>query len=87
MLPIRLQEKIALGCYAIVANMFATFNSPKNCGPNFTWENFPTMMKGMCSTHIFLNTPIPEKHRKAAKEHAEQTGFEIAKKLVKEMQE
>lgn len=87
MLPINLQNKIALGCYAIVSNMFASFLNPRYRGSNFKWENFPEMMKEHCERHVFLNTEIPKKHEKLAKEHAMKTGFQIAENLVKKMQE
>lgn len=82
MLPKNLQNQIALGCYAIVADNFATFHNPKMRGPAFEWKNFPKMMESRCETSIFLNTPIPDKHHDAARAHASKTGLQIAKTLI-----
>lgn len=81
-LPNGLTDRIALGCYAIVSDNFATFHNVNMRGPKFIWENFPEMMRSRCGTNIFLNTAIPDRHKKAAKERAEKVGLEIAKKLI-----
>lgn len=84
-LPKTLQNNIALGCHAIVAGEFASFQNPKNRGPAFEWDGFPSMMASRCRSGVFLNTPIPERHKIAAMECAERLGAQIAERLVELM--
>ena len=81
-LPKSLRLNVALACYAIVSENFASFQNPVMRGQNFQWESFPKMMQSRCETSVFLNVAIPEKHINAVKEFAANAVLEIATRLV-----
>jgi len=83
----KLQNEIALFCYASVSRMFAMFHNDEFRGPNFKWEEFAEMMEKHCKTNLFVNVKFPKKQKEECEEHAGNTAREIAENLVHWMTE
>jgi len=77
------RDRVALICYATVSHLFATFQNPKNRGPNFTWELFIDIAERHVSTQISLNLLVRKSKMALAEQHARITANAIAKDLVK----
>lgn len=82
-LPQKTKLRISALCYAVVSHAFAEFINEKNRGPNFNWENFPDRMKFWCREQVYLANIGNNKNKKDCYKHAEETGEEIAKNLIK----
>lgn len=74
-------DRVSLICHATVCRMFATFCKPVYRGPNFTWSNFPEMMKKQCRDQVYL-AHIRGHEQQAIYDHAEHTGFLIATQMI-----
>jgi hypothetical protein len=81
MISAKNMDRVSLVCHATVANMFAMFCNEKYRGENFTWDKFPKMMAGQCRSQVFM-ADIRGKNQNEVFEHAEKTGFDIAKHMV-----
>ena len=78
----RNKDQISLICHAVVAHLFAMFCNEKYRGTNFKWENFPEIAQNQCRDQVFIHG-IKGKDQEAIYDHAKQTGFEIAKDMIK----
>jgi hypothetical protein len=87
MLSAKLQNQVALLCYATVSHLFASFHNPRMRGEHFTWDMFPDIAAGQCQTQAFVNVVCSKKVRPEVDAHAEMTGREIAQQLVRWMTE
>ena len=83
MISNRNMDRVSLVCHATVCHMFAMFCNPKYRGPNFKWSQFPEMMKAHCTDQVFMAN-IRGRDQQAIFEHAEETGYQIAKKMVED---
>lgn len=77
------KKDVALACYAMVSGVFAMMHNPKYRGPNFTWDNFSSMMGEHCKTQIFIHI---KQCNKEIEEYAKECGVEIAERLVYRME-
>lgn len=76
------KDRISLICYATVSHMFAEFCNDKFRGQNFKWEKFPEIMAIQCEMQVIL-VNLKGKNNEAIKEHAKNTGKEIAQDMIK----
>jgi len=74
--------EIANVCYANVAGMFAVFCNAKNQGPNFRWENFPSMMEREADLWMML-ADVKCSDKELMNATAKQFAREIATALVR----
>lgn len=74
-------DRVSLICHATVCHMFAMFCNPVYRGPNFSWANFPEMMMKQCRQQVHMAN-IRGRNQQAIYDHAEQTGFLIAQRMV-----
>ena len=76
-------DRVSLVCHATVCHMFAMFCNPKYRGPKFEWSHFPDMMKTQCREQDFMAN-IRGRDQEAVYKHAEETGYQIAQRMVKD---
>ena len=81
MISNRNMNRVSLICHATVCHMFARLCNPKCRGPKFEWSHFPEMMKPQCREQVYL-ARIRGRDQQAIFEHAEKTGYQIAKMMV-----
>lgn len=74
--------EIANICYANVSGMFAAFCNPKNVGPNFRWENFPSMMEREADLWMML-ADVKCSDKELMNATAKQFANEIATTLIR----
>jgi hypothetical protein len=79
----RNMDRVSLVCHATVAHTFAMFCNPIYRGNKFQWDKFPNMMKNKCREQVYMAN-IKGRDQNAVYEHAEQTGFDIATKMIEE---
>ena len=83
MISDRNMDRVSLVCHATVCHMFAMFCNPIYRGSKFQWSHFPEMMKNQCKDQVYLAN-IRGRDQQAVYDHAEQTGFLIAQKMVED---
>lgn len=83
----RQQDKIYLVAYATVSHFFAMFHNPRMRGPNFSWDNFPNMMKEMVAVQVYSANIVSPTHIPIAEAQARKVGFQIAENMVGWMME
>lgn len=79
-----LEAEVALACYAVVANEFATFCNSENRGTNFKWENFTQWQSDKMRNRIWMYVPeqIIPKTKTEVENKAAKFAKEIATRLV-----
>lgn len=78
-----LTPKEAMFVHTFVPRMFATFHNPKMCGPNFSWDQFGSMMMD----HAALQYPLTCR-RMPSDDTCNAVGYwakELAESLVRTM--
>jgi len=83
MISDKIQNAVALWCHAAAIGLFETFSAKKNCGPNFTWADFPDFVADYCENMVFVNVRYPKNVKAEVEAHAADTGRKLAEKLVK----
>ena len=71
---------------AIADSMFQDMQNPEFRGRAFTWDKFPTMVKGMVEANLFLYYKKTPADLEALKEQAGRHAFDYASALVAENQ-
>jgi hypothetical protein len=87
MLSKKKEMEISIYCYAAVGGMMATMLNDKMRGKNFSWDLFPEIMETHCEINVILSVSMNKRIEMNCRKLAAETGRDIAKHWVKEMNE
>jgi hypothetical protein len=76
---LRKAEKVGL---AYARDLFERFKGPDMRGPNFTWEEFPSMLRSLVEASAC--TAFPFKIGRDIERHAGESAYQEARRLVVE---